>query len=176
MQITFQPLHESHFPLLLTWLEAPHVKRWWDRDVTYTMALIHEKYSSYIKGYKIEHGIQKPIQAFIIYREKNPVGYIQLYNAYDFLKSEQLVDLPANLGAFDIFIGEESVLGQNLGSTAIIEFLKLHCAQFAYIFVAPDVTNISAIKCYEKAGFKILSSQKETTAVQMLKATITPEC
>jgi aminoglycoside 6'-N-acetyltransferase len=47
MTITFEPLHESHFPLLLKWLEAPHVKKWWDQDVTYTMDLVREKYSSY---------------------------------------------------------------------------------------------------------------------------------
>lgn len=56
MTITFEPLHESHFPLLLKWLEAPHVKKWWNRDVTYTMELVREKYSSYVKGYKLVEG------------------------------------------------------------------------------------------------------------------------
>ncbi len=66
MTITFQPLNESYFQLLLKWLEAPHVKKWWDQDVTYTMDLVREKYSSYVKGYKFIDGIQKPIQGFII--------------------------------------------------------------------------------------------------------------
>ncbi|NBO24779.1 MAG: aminoglycoside adenylyltransferase, partial [Chlamydiae bacterium] len=30
MKITFAPLAESHFSLLLKWLESPHVKKWWD--------------------------------------------------------------------------------------------------------------------------------------------------
>lgn len=34
MAITFETLHESHFTLLLKWLETPHVKKWWDEDVT----------------------------------------------------------------------------------------------------------------------------------------------
>ena len=67
MTITFEPLHESHFPLLLSWLEAPHIKKWWDQDVTYTIKLVHEKYSSYSKGYKLEGGVQKPIKGFIIH-------------------------------------------------------------------------------------------------------------
>jgi len=33
MNTTFQPLAISHFPLLLQWLETPHVKAWWDQDV-----------------------------------------------------------------------------------------------------------------------------------------------
>lgn len=153
MTITFASLHESHFPLLLKWLEAPHVKKWWDQDVTYTMELVKEKYSSYIKGYSLKGGIQKPIQAFIIYSDQNPVGYIQYYNAYDFPRSKPLLGLPTNLGAFDVFIGEEVVLKQGLGSRAISQFLKTHVSQYSHIFADPDSNNIAAIKCYAKAGF-----------------------
>jgi len=179
MTITFEPLHASHFPLLLRWLEAPHVKKWWpadrsfsvggDQDVRYTMELVHEKYSAYIKGYKLVDGVPQPIQGFIIYSDQTPVGYIQIYNAYDFPRSKTLSGLPANLGAFDIFIGEEEVLKQGLGSKAILEFLKLHGNQYSHIFVAPDSSNIAAIKCYEKAGFKKVSEQEDTGETWMLK-------
>jgi aminoglycoside 6'-N-acetyltransferase len=169
MTITFEPLNESHFSLLLKWLEAPHVKKWWDQDVAYTMDLVREKYSSYIKGYKLVDGQQKPIQGFIIYNNQNPIGYIQIYNAYDFPRSKTLSGLPANLGAFDIFIAEESALQQGLGSKAILEFLKLHGSQYSHMFADPDSSNIPAIKCYEKAGFKMVSEQKDTKEVWMIK-------
>ncbi|MDX1924068.1 MAG: GNAT family N-acetyltransferase [Rickettsiaceae bacterium] len=169
MAITFEPLHESHFPLLLKWLEAPHVKKWWDQDVTYTLELVREKYSSYIKGYKLVDGQQKPIQAFIIYREQNPVGYIQIYNAYDFPRSKSLLGLPENLGAFDIFIGEAAALQQGLGSKTILEFLKLHGNKYSHIFADPDSNNGAAVKCYEKAGFKMVSEQQDTGEVWMIK-------
>lgn len=126
MTITFEPLQEFHFPLLLKWLQASHVKKWWDQDVTYTLDLVHEKYNSYVKGYKFVAGQQKPIQGFIIHNNQNPIGYIQIYNAYDFLQTKQLFGLPENLGALDIFIGEEEVLQQGLGSKAISAFLKLY--------------------------------------------------
>lgn len=32
MNINFVPLADSHFPLLLKWLEMPHVKLWWDME------------------------------------------------------------------------------------------------------------------------------------------------
>lgn len=168
MKITFALLAESHFPLLLKWLEAPHVKKWWDQDVTYTMDLVREKYSSYIKGYKLINGAQKPIQGFIIHNNQNPVGYIQIYNAYDFPRSKSLLDLPENLGAFDIFIGEAAALQQGLGSKAILEFLKLHGNPYTHIFADPDSNNVAAVKCYERAGFKKLSEQKDTKEVWML--------
>jgi RimJ/RimL family protein N-acetyltransferase len=169
MKITFVPLAESHFSLLLKWLETPHVKKWWDQDVTYTIELVREKYSSYIKGYKLVDGQQRPIQGFIIHNNQNPIGYIQIYNAYDFPRSKTLSGLPANLGAFDIFIGEESALQQGLGSKAILEFLKLHGNQYTHIFADPDSNNVAAVKCYEKAGFKKVSEQEDTGEAWMIK-------
>ncbi len=169
MKITFTPLAESHFPLLLKWLEAPHVKAWWDQDVTYALDLVHEKYSSYVKGYKLVDGQQKPIQGFIIHHNQNPVGYIQIYNAYDFPRSKSLLGLAENLGAFDIFIGEEAYLKQGVGSQAIAQFLKEHGASYTHVFADPENTNIAAIKAYEKAGFKKVSEQEDTGEVWMIK-------
>ncbi len=166
MNITFKPLNESHFPLMLKWLETPHVKKWWpadrsfsaggDQDVTYTLELVREKYSSYVKGYKLVDGQQKPIQGFIIHNNQNPVGYIQIYNANDFPRSKPLSGLPENLGAFDIFIGEEGVFGQGIGSLAIKKFLEEYAFfNYRYIFVDPEFRNQTAVTSFEKAGFVI---------------------
>lgn len=168
MTITFEPLHESHFPLLLKWLETPQVKKWWDQDVTYTLDLVREKYSSYVKGYKLVDGVLQPIQGFVIHNNQNPIGYIQIYNAYDFPRSKPLSGLPENLGAFDIFIGEESDLQQGLGSKAILEFLKLHGNPYTHIFADPDSNNVAAVKCYAKAGFKRVPEQEDTGEVWMI--------
>jgi aminoglycoside 6'-N-acetyltransferase len=137
--------------------------------VTYTLDLVREKYSSYIKGYKLVDGVPQPIQGFIIHNNQNPIGYIQIYNAYDFPRSKPLLGLPQSLGAFDIFIGEESTLQQGLGSKAILEFLKLHGNKYTHIFVDSDSNNVAAVKCYEKAGFKKLSEQEDTKEVWMIK-------
>ncbi len=40
MTIIFEPLHESHFSLLLKWLETGYVKKWWDQDTEYTPDLV----------------------------------------------------------------------------------------------------------------------------------------
>ena len=92
-------------------------------------------------------GQQKPIQGFIIHNNQNPVGYIQIYNAYDFPRSKPLSGLPENLGAFDIFIGEEEAKKQGLGSKALSEFLRLHGNQYFQIFADPDSNNVAAVKC-----------------------------
>lgn len=169
MNIIFEPLNESHFSLLLKWLESTHVKKWWDCDVVYTLDLVKEKYQSYVKGYKEIDGINKPIKAYIIFLDQTPIGYSQLYNAYNFPRSKVLMGLPKNLGAFDIFIGEEKYLGQSLGSRVIEQFLNLYAQDYPYIFVDPDLDNIAAIKAYKKADFHQLSQEQETHEIWMLR-------
>lgn len=191
MTITFEPLHESYFPLLLKWLEAPHVKKWWDQDVTYTLELVKEKFGPRVWSLRTEdkaiqektgsprHFVARDdekatphngvIQGFIICSNQSLVGYIQIYNAYDFPRSKTLSGLPANLGAFDIFIGEAAALQQGLGSKAILEFLRVHGNQYSHIFADPDSNNIAAVKAYEKAGFKKVSEQEDTGEVWMIK-------
>ncbi|MFN7038501.1 MAG: GNAT family N-acetyltransferase [Alphaproteobacteria bacterium] len=168
MNISFQPLNELHFLLLLKWLESSNVKKWWDQDIIYTVDLVKEKYASYTQGYKEINDIKKPINAYIFYFDNQPVGYIQIYNAYDFPRSKPLVGLPENLGAFDIFIGEEEYLGKNIGSRTISKFLNIYGNNYSHFFVDPDLNNIAAIKSYEKAGFKKFGERKDTHEIWML--------
>ena len=77
MKLTFIPLQESHFPLLLKWLEMPHVKAWWDQDVQWTSKLIKKKFETYVQGYKILKNIKKPMHSFIICKDEKEIGYIQ---------------------------------------------------------------------------------------------------
>lgn len=171
MSITFIPLAESHFPLLLKWLEAPHVKAWWDQDVKWTPELIRAKYADYVKGYKLESGTTKTIKAYIIYIDNIPIGYIQIYNAYDFPREEPLTELPHSLAAFDIFIGEQDYLKQGIGSKAIVQFLQEHGKLYTHVFVDPESTNIAAIRAYEKAGFKKSIKQPGKAQIWMIRET-----
>lgn len=169
MKITFTALAESHFSLLLKWLEAPHVKAWWDQDVYWTRELIQQKYSNYVKGYKLSNGITKPINAYIIYSDEKAIGYIQIYNAHDFPRTKPLIGLPKNLAAFDLLIGEVAYLKLGIGSKAITEFLNQHATLYTNVFVDPDSTNITAIRAYEKAGFKENKHQPNTNETWMIR-------
>ena len=170
MTLTFFPLSESHFPLLLKWLKAPHVKTWWDPHIQWTPKLIQEKYTPYVQGCKLENDIQKQVAAFIICNDHVPIGYIQLYNAYDFPRDTPLVDLPKSLAAFDMFIGEQKYLGRGLGSQALQIFLEKYCdGNYEAVFADPGVENIAAIKTYEKIGFEKIRINSETGVIWMIK-------
>ena len=157
MNIIFTPLNKQHFGLLLKWLQTPHVKEWWNKDVNWTPQLIEEKYSTYVEGYKQEGNTPKPIFAFIISVDEKPVGYIQMYNAYDFPREDgiSLEGLPNSLAAIDYFIGDPQSLGKGIGSHTLKLFLHEHVfPAYKACFVDPDRVNTAAIRAYEKAGFR----------------------
>lgn len=168
MNLYFERLQESHFPLLLEWLEKPHVKKWWDQDIVYTLDLVREKFLTCVTGLRDN----KKIEGYIAFVDKKPIAYLQAYNAYDFPRSKELKSLPKSLGAIDIFIGDEKSLGQNLGSKIMIEFLAGDLFEYDNCFVDPDINNMAAIKCYEKAGFKKVAEQKDTNEVWMVRGDI----
>lgn len=169
MKISFKPLSEADFTLLLKWLETPHVKSWWDQDIKWDFELIREKFIGCVKGYKVVDGAANPLCACIIYVDDIPIGYIQMYNAYDFARTVPLVRLPPNLGAFDIFIGEEKYLNKGVGSKAIVQFLKEYGDSYTHIFVDPQSNNFAAIRTYEKAGFKKNIEQPVTGELWMTR-------
>jgi len=155
--ITFIPLVESHFSLLLKWLETPHVKKWWDKELIYTLETVKEKYASRVQGYQLVNGAPKSIHAYIICVAEQPVGYIQTYNAYDFSRQQPLTELPESLGTFDVFIGEAAYVGIGIGSQIIKKFMDEYILKhYQYAFVDPDYHNETAVSAYEKAGFVIL--------------------
>jgi len=161
--ISFTRLDESHFSLLLKWLETPHVKKWWDEDIKYTRELIYDKYISYTQGYKISESLIKPVYPFIINIGSTPIGYIQFYNFYDFLREYEvnLSNLPNSLAAFDLFIGDHQFIHRGLGGKIIELFIKNYIfKKFENCFVDPVSSNIAAIKAYKKAGFTEVTSQE----------------
>lgn len=152
--ISFQPLRQEHLSFLHQWLNAPHVQSFWDRGTEWTESLVQGKYGTYIEGYKWIGQEKRPIHAFIIYLDDQPMGYIQYYCATHFPREGYEIEDP-NLAALDIFIGEASLLGKGYGSYSIKQFLNDYVRKdFGACFVDPDISNVMAIRAYEKAGFR----------------------
>lgn len=161
MKISFIALTYSDFPLLLKWLGTPHVKAWYDQEITHNEESVEAKYSNYVNS--------NQIKAYIIHIDDKPIGYIQIYNAYDFLRDKPLEHLPESLRAIDFYIGEEEYLGKGIGAKILKAFVT---TEFEYIFVDPDINNIAAIKTYENAGFKKIKEHLDTNEIWMIKENI----
>jgi len=172
MTITFEPLHESHFPLLLKWLETPHVKKWWDQDVTYTMGLVKEKFGKHIHGLALSKNSNHKTYAYIICANKEMIGYIQAYNAHDFAHENGLnfSAISGSVCGVDLFIVESPFLHKGWGTRILNKFEKqLLAPHFDLCLVDPSKDNLTAIKAFTKAGFKIFEQFQTESNIWMIK-------
>lgn len=171
MRITFRKLQVNDFPILLKWLNQPHVKQWWDGDISWTKERVAQKYMPYTEGVKVLKGIKKPIYAFIIEVDTTAIGYIQYYNKRDFPPEQgyYIDDLPESLAGLDVYIGEPAALGKGLGVKILKQFLQEEVfIRFSQCSVDPDTANQKAITIYERAGFKNIKEIEDCGITWML--------
>lgn len=172
MIITFEPLNESHFSLLLNWLEEPHVKAWWDQDISYTIDLVKEKFGKHGHDMALSKNSNNKTYAYIICLEKEVIGYIQAYNARDFAH-ENGIDLSAISGSIsgvDLFIGDSKFLRRAIGAQILNEFERqILNSHFDWCLIDPAKDNLSAIKAFAKAGFKVFEQFQTKSTTWMIK-------
>ena len=137
--LSFRPLVTTDFPLLLEWLQRPHVKEWWN-DGEDTLEKVAANYG--LPADDEERFILMMVPGDG--EEAQPIGYFQWYL------------LPDGTAGIDQFIGEEHLLNRGIGTQAIAQFLALLVARHhpPRIIIDPDPRNARAIRCYEKVGFR----------------------
>lgn len=144
LSIRFKPLQEDDLELLCKWLDKPHVKEWWDDELTYEE--IKEKYRKRIGDITIV--------PFIAYLEDSPIGFIQYYHA-DTVGDGWWPDEIEGTVGIDQFIGEEDFIGKGYGTIIIKELIRFLFKNpiVTKIITEADPKNVRAKRCYEKAGF-----------------------
>lgn len=152
MNISFKKFLLEDVPLYYQWADKPHVKNVWFKE--------GYQPKEYILG-KIEgNGIEYP---YIILVDNKPIGHIQYWDihARDIIAKNEIdyfTGSPEGTYGIDLFIGEEEYLGKGVGTATILAFTKFlfdEC-NAKKIVIDPDVSNVAAIRCYEKAGFHFL--------------------
>lgn len=146
---SFRPLSFSDVPLMHSWFNLPHVKKFYSLR-QWTEAEVMKKLEPYIEGKQLVNG-------FIVLIDDKPIGYIQKYNVVDFpWPNQNLTDeIVKNAAGMDLFIGDASLIGNGIGSQLIQAFLNQHIwPNKQYCLVDPDISNTAAIRCYEKLNFK----------------------
>jgi ribosomal protein S18 acetylase RimI-like enzyme len=113
-----------------------------------------KKYVPRILGHEV-------VPSFIVYDHSAPIGFIQYYSLETSLPEGVQIDngllqeyLPKSVAGMDLFIAQQGMRRQGLGVTLIHQFIDSFLRGFSAIVVDPEINNIGAIRCYEKAGFK----------------------
>lgn len=152
-------MRESDTPLLRRWLLEPHVRRWWNDDPDEhdypdgTMA----EWMKAVRG-------QDPTDMFLIHLEGRPIGVIQFYRVQDYADYvAELGPLPAPAVSIDVFIGEPDLIGKGHGTGLMRAFLPIAFDRYGldYCVIGPSKSNVSAIRSYEKVGFRYLKEYRE---------------
>ena len=134
------------------WLLELHVSRWWadpPRD-----AYPEDELDKYRQRVRDEGD---PTEIFFIRHRGHSIGFIQSYRIDDYDEYGQALALDTPSAGIDLFIGEPAEIGKGHGPRLIRAFLRdVVFARYdvAECVIGPSVKNTSAIRAYEKAGFR----------------------
>lgn len=162
-RIGFSPVGEKHYPLLLAWLNAPHVREWWgdpDEEIGFIREMVEGRDTT---------------RPFVITLDGEPVGYIQVW----FLGHHQneewtkdnpwLLELAPEAVGVDLSIGHADKLSQGIGSAALTAFVAyLRGLGHETIIIDPDPANARAVRAYAKAGFRPVPQLEGRTGAEAL--------
>ena len=151
MNISFRPLTEADLPQMHTWLNTPHVARFFKNQQT--MQQIRDEYMGYITG-------EDPSDAYIILIDEVDVGYIQTYYYSDYADDtgyDELLEAEPYSAGVDLFIGNANYIYKGYGVRIMQRFIANYVfskPKTTDIVITPEPANIAAINAYTKVGFE----------------------
>lgn len=160
---TFTPLAEDHLALARSWLLEPHVRRWWHDDPEE-----HDYPEDTLAGWREAIRGDDPTDMFLIRLDERPIGVLQSYRVDDHPDyALELGPLEAAAYSIDLFIGEADLVGRGHGPAILRAFLPIGFARYGVdlCVIGPSKANTSAIRAYEKAGFRYLRDYREEDTI-----------
>jgi len=165
--IALRPLTEQDFPMLHDWLNRPHIVEWWGGErARPTLEEVYAKYLPRILA-------QDRVTPYIAMLEQVPIGYAQSYVALGSGDGWWEEETDAGVRGIDQSIADPQLLGKGLGTLlvrALVEKL-FSDPQVTKVQTDPAPTNLRAIRCYQKAGFRIVREivTPDGSAIYMLQ-------
>ncbi|MET8468863.1 GNAT family N-acetyltransferase [Streptomyces sp. NPDC006422] len=114
MRITWRRVEGKDFPLLRTWLQQPHVKRWWNHETG--EEAVARDFGPAARG-------EEPSEDFLVFLGGEPVGLVQRSRLRDYLAYEDelaaVVPVPDGATTLDYLIGDPDRTGQGIGTAML---------------------------------------------------------
>ncbi len=142
--VRFDPLREEDLPLLFGWLQEPHVREFYQRDVP----VLDEIRAHYLKD--------SPTRRFVISVGRH-IGYIQAWRIAD--SHGYTAPWAVSTGiSLDYLIGEPEFVGQGWGRRILAQFLNQVAfplfPQEENCWILHDLRNERAMRASIAAGFR----------------------
>lgn len=164
MAVTIRLLkdNEIDYKLLTKWYQEKEIYTHFEqRQLTY---------EEIVNKYKPRTKTNAKVPVFMIEYDNTPVGIIQ-YQQIDEDNRKLYGINENNVYEIDIFIGELNLHNKGIGKKAIdliCDYL-INPKEAKLLVMCPLKSNINAIKCYEKCGFKILRDFQILNTIGELK-------
>jgi RimJ/RimL family protein N-acetyltransferase len=145
--IEFFEFEERHLVRFREWLNQEHIKPVWQE--TDDDSELKEKFLNQLPA--------RGVYPYVFTLDRIPIGYIQYYEAKKVGGGWWENEKPGTFGV-DLLIGDEKDVGKGLGPNVIrqfIELMKTRESKMTSVIIDPDPKNKSAIRAFEKAGFRI---------------------
>ncbi|MEU3263200.1 GNAT family N-acetyltransferase [Streptomyces bacillaris] len=154
--ITWRRLAEDDFPLLTSWLEQPHVARWWNHETS--PEAVERDFGPAVRR-------EEPAEVLLALLDGVPVGLLQYCRLADYpeyvAELAPLIEVPAEALTIDYLIGDPQLVGQGLGPRMIRSALRSiwHDHPRATCVLVPVVAaNRASWRALEKAGLLRVAS------------------
>ncbi|EJL78467.1 acetyltransferase, ribosomal protein N-acetylase [Polaromonas sp. CF318] len=161
VNIGFRPLQAADLPMLHGWLARPHWTEWWGPGPT--LAEVEAEYGAWIND-------PRQVQPHIALLDGRPFAYIQSYVAMGSGDGWWENETDPGVRGIDQSIADAAQLGRGLGTAMVKAFVARLLAdpQVTHIQTDPDPRNARAIRCYEKAGFRVVGEVQTPDGTALL--------
>ncbi|MFF8385925.1 GNAT family N-acetyltransferase [Streptomyces kanasensis] len=150
--ITWRRLTEQDFPLLRSWLEQPHVARWWNHETS--VEAVSRDFGPAARG-------EEPSEDLLAHLDGRPIGLVQRCRLSDYpaywAEIATLVEPPAGAVTIDYLIGEPRDVGRGLGPRMIRSAVRAIWEDHPdapCVLVPVSVANRASWRALEKAGLR----------------------
>lgn len=155
--ISFRRTGLEDLSLIHHWITRdPEVNRYWGYAHQGSFEEIVSVFQGYVTG-------DEPTDPYLILYGDLPIGYIQTFKWSDYPDYRQYVDL-TDAASLDLFIGERQYRNKGLGPAILSRFLREYVfadPNAASCVINPETSNQSAIRVYEKVGFRMIRTVQD---------------
>ncbi|WP_035397915.1 GNAT family N-acetyltransferase [Exiguobacterium sp. OS-77] len=161
--ISIRKMQHTDYEIISQWLSTKEVLEFYgDMNAPFTLQQVIDKYEPRVNG-------EIPVAPYIVELEDEPIGFMQRYLITD--EQKEAFGYPANfiIIGMDQFIGYPELFNKGIGTKMIKLFVEdiARGKEVNRIILDPDVSNLRAIKAYEKCGFQKVKKINEDTCWMM---------